>query len=234
MSDLPLVFAIGLLGSAHCVGMCGGFVLTLGHLHEDPRRLRLHQALYFLGKTATYALLGAVAGGLGAALGLALAGVQSVLAVLVGLLLVGVGLGLLGVLRRLEGFRSVALLRRLSGALGHLMARQSAPATFGLGMLNGLLPCGLVYAMLAKAAATGGVLGGAATMAVFGVATVPALYALALAGFLLRPAWRARLNLAGGLLVVALGLLTIARGTPAADLLHGGHGHGIEHAEPAQ
>lgn len=235
MSDLPLVFAIGLLGSAHCVGMCGGFVLALGHLHDRPRLLRLHQALYFLGKTVTYALFGAVAGGFGAALGLALSGVQSVLAVIVGLLLVGVGLGLIGVLRRFEGFRSVAGLRHLSGALGRLMARRSAPATFGLGMLNGLLPCGLVYAMLAKAAATGSVLGGAATMAVFGIATVPALYALSLAGFFLRPVWRARLNLVGGVLVVALGLMTIVRGTPAAGLLHGGHDHGasIEHAEPS-
>lgn len=232
MHDLALVFTIGLLGSAHCVGMCGGFVLTLGHFHAQPGRLQLHQALYFLGKTTTYAFFGAVAGGLGAAMGAALGGMQNVLAIMLGLVLVMLGLSLCGVLHRFEGFRRLAGARWISVALGRLMSRQSGASTFGLGLLNGVLPCGLVYAMLAKAATTGSIGGGALTLAVFGLATIPALYALSLAGFLMRPVWRARLNLVGGILVVLMGALTIVRGTPAATLLHSGHGpDASEHVE---
>jgi sulfite exporter TauE/SafE len=93
---------------------------------------------------------------------------------------------------------------------------------FGLGMLNGLLPCALVYGLLARAAATGNPLDGAVVMAVFGLGTVPALYATGWAGSFFRPARRLWLMRLGGVLVVALGLLTMARGTMAFG---GGHGH---------
>ncbi|MDX1532394.1 MAG: sulfite exporter TauE/SafE family protein, partial [Rhodothermales bacterium] len=131
MHDLPLVFAAGLLGSAHCVGMCGGFVLALRH----PARARLHQGLYFAGKTLTYTLFGAAAGAFGAALSAALGPVQDGLAVGLGLVLVVLGLGLCGVLRRFDGFASVARLGFFSQALGRLVAKPSASATVGLGML---------------------------------------------------------------------------------------------------
>ncbi|MDX1529936.1 MAG: sulfite exporter TauE/SafE family protein, partial [Rhodothermales bacterium] len=82
------------------------------------------------------------------------------------------------------------------------------------------------------AATTGSAAAGAATMAAFGLGTVPALAGVALVGGLIRPAWRARLHLAGGVLVVLLGLLTIVRATPAAHFLHG-HPAPMEHAAPA-
>ena len=106
-----------------------------------------------------------------------------------------------------------------------VVSQRSHVGTFGLGLVNGLLPCGLVYGLLVKAASTGTVAGGALTMAVFGLSTIPALYLLALTGYLMRPAWRTRLNLVSGVLVIVLGLVTIVRGTPAMDLFMG-HDHG--------
>lgn len=221
MPDLVAVFLIGLLGSMHCVGMCGGFVLALSKPGQAARRVHAHQTLYFLGKTLSYAALGAVTGGLGHLVGSAFAGLQNVLSIVLGVFLVGVGLGLLGVVRPFEGPRFLARLRLLPALMGRLLKRRTYAATFGLGTVNGFLPCGLVYGALALAAATGSPVGGGLTMAVFGLATIPALYLLSLLGFLMRPAWRTRLSRFGGVLVVILGLVTILRGTPALDpLLH--------------
>lgn len=228
MEDLFVVFMIGLLGSAHCIGMCGGFVLALSQGHDRAGGLHLQQVLYHLGKTLTYTLFGAVAGGVGAAVGAALSGVQNILSIALGVFLVLVGLGIVGVLRRIGGAGRLARLDVISKALAFFLQRRSPAGPFGLGLVNGLLPCGLVYGLVVKAAATGSVIHGALTMAVFGLATVPALYLLALTGFLMRPLWRARLNLASGILVILLGLVTIVRGTPALGAvmgaLHGGHG----------
>ena len=223
MAMLLAVFLIGLVGSAHCAGMCGGFVVALAQM-GGGRRFHLNQALYYAGKTSAYALLGALAGGLGSALGGAFASAQHALGLALGLVLVVIGLGLAGALRRLEGTRLWTRVPGLGRALGGLIARGGPLAVAGLGALNGLLPCGLVYGVLALAATAGGAGQGALVMATFGLATVPALYLTGLAGSLARPAWRARLGRLSGVLMIALGLLTMARGTSALDdLLHHGH-----------
>lgn len=222
MSELLLVFVIGLLGSAHCVGMCGGFVVALG-VAQRGGSVHARQALYFAGKTATYAAFGLLAGAAGAAVGLALSGFQGLLGVGLGLGLVAIGLGLCGAFRRLDLAsritQRVAGARALGEAIRRLVTRGTPGATFGLGALNGLIPCGLVYALLVKAAATGSALGGAAVMATFGLATVPALYLTGLVGRWLPLSKRVWMTRLGGVLVIALGLLTVARGAAALDLL---------------
>lgn len=231
MPELAGVFLVGLVGSAHCVGMCGGFALAIAQLDRRAHALQLRQLAYYLGKTTTYALLGAAAGAFGAALSGAFAGMQQGLSLALGLVLVLVGVRLAGGLRTVQGWQRLPGLPGLARLIGRLLGRPSLPATYGLGLLNGLLPCGLVYGMLAVAAAAGGAAQGALVMAVFGLSTVPALYLTALAGFLMQPLWRRRLTVVGGVLVVLLGLFTMARGTPLAGLLHGGHA--AAHAAPA-
>jgi hypothetical protein len=227
MTELGAVFLIGLLGSAHCAGMCGGFVMAVTETAGGPRQRRLHQALYFLGKTATYAVLGALAGAFGQVLGTLFTGMQNVLSITLGVFLVVIGLGLVGVMKRFEGLHFFGKLSGFSTALSWLLRRPGSTSIFGLGLLNGLLPCGLVYGMLAMAAATGSLVQGALTMGVFGLATIPALYLVALAGSLMRPVWRARFHLASGILVIVLGLITIARGVPG--LLPHGHDGAAPH-----
>ena len=214
LAALTAAFVFGLAGSLHCVGMCGPLVLLLAQDQPSAAQLQLRQGLYYLGKTGAYALLGAVAGALGAGLGALFAGMQDVLSVALGLVLVGMGIGLMRNARWLEGGGALARLPGFRAALAFFIRRRSAGATLGLGFLNGFLPCGLVYAALAMAVASGSALGGALAMAAFGLATVPALFAVAVSGYLLRPAHRARLSRLAGAVAVVAGAVTVLRGTP--------------------
>ena len=223
--DLIAVFLAGLLGSAHCVGMCGGFVVLLGV--GSDREVAVRQAAYFSGKTLTYATFGAAAGAVGGAFQDVLGGVGGALGVGLGLAMVAFGLGLCGVAWGRTGAPGGRLAARLGPAVGRLVASGRHGSLVALGALNGLLPCGLVYGMLAVSAGSGSALGGALTMAVFGLATVPALALTGLLGTRLRPRRRLWMQRAAGALVVVMGLVTLARGVeafgPEPHAAHGGH-----------
>ncbi len=134
---------LAVLGSVHCVGMCGGFALTLANSAKNRRVFYTRQILYHLGKTATYALLGLIAGGLGSAIGALFGSAQRIVSVLLGLALILVGFGLLGLLKRFKA-GTFAPWRRLSRKMGSLLQSGNKKGIFALGMLNGVLPCGLV------------------------------------------------------------------------------------------
>lgn len=222
--DLWLAFVIGLAGSVHCVGMCGGFVIAITQTDRPGHRLVRHAA-YYGGKTFTYAVLGAISGAAGAVVTGLLRDFQNVLSVVLGLILILLGAWLLGWLRLRRSSIPSGSGGWLSSALGRLLQKGSAGSVLALGVLNGLLPCGLVYAMLAASAATGSVVRGALTMTVFGLATVPALVAVSLTTRLAGARWRTRFNQIAGALVLVLGILTALRGIPAVRAaLHGGHG----------
>lgn len=229
-TDLSAVFLIGLLGSAHCMGMCGGFVMIITQMPGSSQQRRVNQSLYFLGKTVTYMVLGAVAGAFGLGLGSFFAGMQDILSIGLGLFLIVIGLGLIGVLKRFEGVSFIGQLSGFSKTLSWLLQRPHPASIFGVGLLNGLLPCGLVYGLLALAATSGHPLQGALTMGVFGLATIPALFLTGAAATVMRPVWRARLHLASGILVIVLGLVTITRGLPGI-LPHASEG-GPSHEHP--
>lgn len=202
------LFLIGLLGGTHCIGMCGGIVgaLTMG----GPSRLVLHLA-YNVGRIASYALAGAIAGALGG-LSLTLSDqlpLRIVLYVLANLMLVALGLYLIGVTQTLAfierfGKRLWVHLQPLGKRF--LPARTVAQA-FPLGLLWGWLPCGLVYSALATALTSGSALHGAGMMLAFGAGTLPnlllaGLFAVRLRAYAARPAvrWLA------GLLVLGFGV----------------------------
>lgn len=222
MPELPALFMMGLFGGAHCIGMCGGFVvLAQGAGASTSGGLRL--AAYLSGKTVTYAALGIVAGAVGH-LVLGFTGAQTALSIAVGVFLVVIGLGAAGVIpERIPGFSTIG--PWIGRSLGRLVGSSGAKAPLALGLLNGLLPCGLVYAALAKAATTGSVVGGAAQMAAFGVGTMPALALTGWIGGLIGPVAMRRIARVGGWLVVAFGAWILWRtysrmggGTP----MHGG------------
>lgn len=213
MIDFSLVFAAGFLGSVHCVGMCGGFVLSVSAAPNRTVSLT-RQMLYFIGKTLTYTIMGAAVGLLGATVGSTFAGVQDAISIGAGGVMLVIGLGLTGVIQRLKGVGTLMNWQPFRRAARYVMRKRTQASALGVGLLNGLLPCGMVYGMLAMAAATGTLLGGALTMFVFGIATVPALFMLGVAGHLLRPAWRHRLHQGGGMIIIVLGLITVLRGTP--------------------
>ncbi|MCL2524077.1 MAG: sulfite exporter TauE/SafE family protein [Betaproteobacteria bacterium] len=202
------LFLVGLLGGAHCVGMCGGIVgaLSLG----GPGRWRLHLA-YNGGRIVSYVAAGAVAGALGAA-SVGLAGqmpARLALYLLANLMLVALGLYLLGVTRALAFTERAGqhLWRRVQPLSKRFLPARTVAQAFPLGLLWGWLPCGLVYSALASALAAGSAGRGALLMLAFGLGTLPNLL---LAGMLLsrlnefvrRPVVR----IFSGLLVLGFGL----------------------------
>lgn len=191
----------GLVGSPHCSGMCGGFALVAG--------ARPGGALaWTAGRLSTYAALGAAAGGLGGAL----PGPSWLGPALSVAFLLWFAAGLAGISPHLALPAPQALQR--AGA--RLFGRADLPGRFAFGAVNGLLPCGLVYAALAFPVAAGGALPGALSMVAFGLGTAPAL-ALASLGLrrLTARSLGARRALALGVLVLGLGSLAL-RPTAAA------------------
>jgi sulfite exporter TauE/SafE len=149
----------GLVGSPHCVGMCGSFALACGG------RIT-HTVAWHSGKTLTYAALGAMAGLAGASV----PGPTWVATAVSAALVVWFAAGLAGIVPE-PGLRIPGLARLATRAA----RRGDVVSRFVFGAANGLLPCGLVYAALGVAVASGNPLTGAVAMAAFGAATVPAL-----------------------------------------------------------
>lgn len=210
-SLIAAIFVASLLGSLHCVGMCGAFVaLAVG----DTRGWR-PAAAYHGGRLVSYALLGAAAGAAGQLIDLAgsLAGVRPLAAALAGATMVLFGL--------------VALLRSLGVRIQHLHLPQSWTALVSrfsaaamnrppiarasiIGLCTTLLPCGWLYAFAVTAAGTGSPLKGAAAMAVFWLGTLPALIVVGVGvQRLLGPIGR-RTPVFASLLLVVVGLYTLA------------------------
>lgn len=236
--EFGVMFVLGLMSSLHCVQMCGPIVLSYSVALESlqagkttPNRafplLNNHLA-YHAGRILTYSALGAVAGLAGATLGLVgrLAGITHIVALVAGVLMVLVGISLFGLVP--ASLLQSRLFRVPSSFLRRAARLLSAPGSHNrllLGLALGFLPCGLVYAGLLKAVATGSALAGAATMAAFGLGTSGALLALGM----FSSAIRTRLNRWGSQLaavgVTLMGVLLIWRGTMVGMLMMGGTMH---------
>ena len=226
------LLATGFLGSLHCVGMCGGFVLALDRPASGRWRRVAVQALFHLGKTTTYVLLGGLIGLGGAALmnSAWFPSAQAVLSVVAGCLMILAGLQISGVLGEWSAgalFGPGSLYQRAFQAALNI---RSPIAPFVTGSLTGFLPCPLVYAFLAAALQTGSVLPAMGTMAILGLASMPALILVAVAGAKVGPAARKRIIRIAGIVVILLGIITVLRGV-APDLLHGDHGDGHDHSQ---
>lgn len=215
MLDLPLIFLGGFLGSSHCIGMCGAFALSIGGTAPSLAQNLQRQAVYSCGRLFTYITCGALAGYGGMRLADRAAGwvnISASLAVAAGLLLVWQGLLATRLFRRRVPAAASAL-PCLSGSLLATYLRSPRTASvFLAGLFTGLLPCGLVYAYLALASSSGGPLFGVATMALFGLGTVPLMMLAGAGGSLLSLAARHRLLQVAAWCVVATGCLAIARG----------------------
>lgn len=198
---------LGFVGSAHCAGMCGPLALALPHWGRGQSSFVIGRLLYNFGRIVTYAFMGAMFGLLGQ--GVALAGLQR---------WVSLGLGaaiLIGVCIMPHFANRVPVLRSvnwLKAALGSMLQRRAMPAMFGIGLLNGLLPCGLVYVACAAATATGDALGGMQYMIAFGLGTVPMLLAISLLGTKLQFALRFKVQRLIPASLILVGMLLLLRG----------------------
>ena len=225
-------FSIGFLGSLHCIGMCGGLVSALSL--SRPRPWWTGLTAYQAGRILTYSLLGLVVGLFGASLqqlsGISL--LQNILAALAGVMMIAMGLNLAGWFP--DPFARLAMRitqgSTLASKFRHAASQSTAASWLAAGMANGLLPCGLVYAALSLALATGSVWSSASLMTAFGLGTVPAMLAAPLLVRSLTPAKRGPMMRAVGILLVVLGLLTMVRGSDWMHQLHSGAtDHSIQH-----
>jgi hypothetical protein len=214
MTTWWLVMLGGLLGSSHCVGMCGGFAAIVG-LRTDSLAGNLRaQLVYSLGRLMSYGTLGAIAGFAGRRLADSLPtmiNVPAVLCVLAGLFLLREGLLATGLFRRrLAGASTSGCL--MGPLFSTLLRAPGARNTFVAGVVTGLLPCGLVYAFVSLAASSSDLLQGLGTMLAFGVGTVPLMVITGCSAGLLSLTNRQRLWKLAAWSVVATGLLTLGRG----------------------
>lgn len=226
---------VGLMGSVHCIGMCGGVVsafsagsgrrvipiasgITQGAVLARPAVLDegLRVLAYNAGRLASYATAGAIAGGVaqGARALAFMSSLQLILYWMANLMLVALGLYLMGTWRGLAHLESAGQLvwRRIQPLTKRLLPVDTAGKAFALGGLWGWVPCGMVYSVLLSAMLSGSAGNGAAVMLAFGAGTLPMLLGLGMAGARLQRLARSnRVRMAVGPLVLAFGLLGLAR-----------------------
>lgn len=202
---------IGLAGSLHCVGMCGPLLLAFPPDAATRRRMLGRLLTYHAGRILSYSALGLLFGLLGK--GIAVAGFQQALSVGAGVFMLFMAFAAWRAERlitALPGFG--AFTRRVQGRMGNLLRRHPGGAHFSLGLLNGLLPCGMVYAALAGAISTTGGPEGGIFMALFGLGTLPLLLAVSMLGRSLSLGVRRKMHIVQPVLLTLAGLLLLYRG----------------------
>jgi len=215
--DLVLLFAASLLGSAHCVGMCGPYVAMCTAQFvprgATPAARFFLRSVFNLGRIATYSLIGLIAGAFGQIV-LAFAdhlGLTGTVAIAAGAAAVLFGLSLMGWIRDPARLAAHAGIDRVLRAGRTRLARSSPMvAPLFLGMLQGWLPCALVYAAASRAAIAGSAGMGALTMLIFGLGTVPAVFALTVIPHTV--VRRVKAQRLAGILLTLLGIILICRG----------------------
>lgn len=202
---------MGLFGSLHCVGMCGPIALALPVASENKFSAVSKILLYNFGRTVTYVFLGLLVGILGE--GVFLAGMQKWLSIGLGISLLIIALFSINIESRLiknpyigKAFFSIRIL------LGKLLKNTSAPAFFRTGLVNGFLPCGLVYMAIVGAVSMGSLTGSAMYMLLFGIGTIPLMLLVSVAGQLVSLNIRNNIKKLFPVFVTALALLLIYRG----------------------
>ncbi|EON77223.1 Heavy-metal-associated domain protein [Lunatimonas lonarensis] len=199
---------LGFFGSFHCVGMCGPIALALSA--RDQQRYLVNKLAYNLGRAMTYASLGTLVGLLGFSLGLA--GLQQWLSVFLGIVIVFMAFFYKRSERILGNAGWFGLVNKLKQHLGFQLRKRGFPAFFLSGMLNGLLPCGMVYVALAASLALQSPLQGAVYMFVFGVGTMPVIVVLMVSQGLVSGQVKKRMHSLLPYMAVFIGLLFIVRG----------------------
>lgn len=215
--ELPLVFVSGMLGSAHCIGMCGVISAMMNIGTKGMRAALGRQLLWSVGRVFTYAFLGMVVGFAGARLTESefLKSQSNVLSLQAGFAI------LAGILLMIQGFTAAGWFRsgvKQGGAcltatiFGKFLRGGSRTGVFVAGILTGFLPCGLVYSFLALAAASTSVWKGPLIMAAFGLGTIPVMLATGAGLTMASLKLRQRLMKAAAFCVIITGVLTVGRG----------------------
>lgn len=216
--QLGTALSLGLITGLHCIGMCGPLALALPSGGGGKLSYITGRVLYNLGRAITYSLMGALIGLIGQAF--SLGGFQRGLSIAAGcLILAGLIMIHCGAMPRIMEITGVyTVFNRLQSAWRNGFRRDHVGGLFFLGLINGLLPCGPVYAALAAAAATGHMVTSALFMFVFGLGTLPMMLTVSLAGKLIQMPLRRKMQklvpISAGVVAVLLIMRGLALGIP--------------------
>lgn len=209
--EIYTAFLVGLLGSMHCIGMCGPIAIALPVPASSNISFFTGRILYNLGRVVSYAILGLMFGLVGERV--ALAGVQQTVSIALGVIII------IAILLP-QKYKNYFIQHRavqwamvpIKKNIGILFKKGTFSAMFLIGILNGFLPCGLVYVALAGAIASGDAISGLAVMILFGFGTVPAMFAATVFGKYINIGIRTKLRKATPYLAIILAIIFIMRG----------------------
>ncbi len=209
--ELIAALTLGLIGSFHCIGMCGPIAIALPLPNKNWVSKIFGASVYNIGRALTYGLMGVIFGLVGK--GFKLAGLQQWVSIVMGAIMI------LSVLfpvifrnrSKLDDFVN-KFVARLKKSFGILFKKRSFYSLFLIGILNGFLPCGLVYMAIAGAVATGEILNGALYMIVFGLGTLPIMLSVSLIGNLVTSSLRNKIRRFIPVFIVLIGILFMLRG----------------------
>lgn len=208
---LPILisaFVIGFTGSFHCVGMCGPIALSMPGKHQSKIE---STSLYLAGKTITYIILGLIFGLFGRQL--SIAGLQQTISIVAGISLLGiVTVMLINPLKYHENKLTTWISDRLLPLFKVVLNNRSKATPLYVGMLNGLLPCGLVYLGVVGSLATGSVLNGGLFMLAFGIGTMPVMLSFLMMAKQFNINYRQKLQKLAPVLISCIAILLILRG----------------------
>ena len=208
---LVSAFILGLLGSFHCVGMCGPIAFMLPVDHSNTVKKITQIAIYHFGRLLAYSIIGLIFGLIGKSL--YIFGLQQQLTIIIGVLMILVVLIPQQTFNKYNFSRPVyRLISKVKSALGSAMKKKTMDTFLTIGFLNGFLPCGLVYMALFAAIAGGNALNGILYMAVFGLGTIPLMTTTIYFSQFLKGKARQRIQKAIPVFVILIGALFILRG----------------------
>jgi len=207
-----VAFTLGFLGSLHCIGMCGPIAIPLARMSSDKQIAQLiHSVKYNSGRVITYGTLGLIFGLISEIVDFT--GLQGVMSVIGGVFLIGLFLASLDIekfLFKWPKFKSLFV--TIQKFLGKQLSGKAGKHPFTIGLINGILPCGLVYLALAGALTSGSAINGMFFMVFFGLGTFPAMIAIMLGTKWMDKKFRPGFNRIFPLLHLLFGILLIIRG----------------------
>jgi sulfite exporter TauE/SafE len=201
-------FLLGFLGSFHCLGMCGPIALAVSA--KDKSRYLKNKLVYNLGRTVTYSGLGGIIGFLG--FSLALTGIQQWISIGMGILIVSMAFFYKRSERLVAQSGLFGAVGRLKQSLGKYLKRGGTSAFLTTGLLNGFLPCGMVYLALIASLALQHPWYGAAYMFFFGLGTIPMMVSVMFTQNMVSAAARNKLTRGMPYFAMFIGILFIVRG----------------------
>lgn len=208
---LVSAFILGLLGSFHCVGMCGPIAFMLPVDRSNSIKKVSQIAIYHFGRLLAYSVIGLVFGLIGKSL--YIFGFQQQLSIIIGVLMILVVVIPQRTFNKYNFSKPIYnAISKVKNALGAALKKKTLDAFLSIGFLNGFLPCGLVYMALFAAIAGGDALNGSLYMAVFGLGTIPLMTTAIYFSHFLKGKARQRIQNAIPIFVIIIGALFILRG----------------------